>query len=246
MKEKKMHTPVNYKGIMVSSTFSDLKEHRKILMRAIDRQGFKSVAMENDSAKPDVDMLESSLQMVQNSFAYICLISRKYGQIPEDSKRNPDRLSITELEFDEANRLNRPILVFYMGRKHLLTIDDIETDPEKIEKLNTFRKKSEQYSETSKIKRVYSVFETLEEFKEYSIQAIANLRKFIDDPETNCKESSHFSKNVLLKKYAFKERFIGLIISKNSYLKDLALSLFEKSLISQYLSASVRIHRMQA
>jgi hypothetical protein len=37
---------------MVSSTFTDLKEHRAALIEAIKGQGLTDVAMENDSAKP--------------------------------------------------------------------------------------------------------------------------------------------------------------------------------------------------
>ena len=58
--------------------------------------------MEHDSAKPDGDVVDSSLQMVRDGSAYIGVISHKYGQIPECAKRNPDGLSLTELEFNEA------------------------------------------------------------------------------------------------------------------------------------------------
>ena len=58
--------------------------------------------------------------MVRHSAAYVGIISRKYGQIPKCSKRNPGNISITELEFDEAQKLNRPILLFIMGEKHHL------------------------------------------------------------------------------------------------------------------------------
>jgi hypothetical protein len=47
---------------MVSSTFTDLEDHRAALIKAIDSQGLKAVDMENDSAKP-IDVIESSLQM---------------------------------------------------------------------------------------------------------------------------------------------------------------------------------------
>ena len=43
---------------MVSSTFTDLVQHRKALMRAIAAQELMSLAMEHDSAKP-IDVLES-------------------------------------------------------------------------------------------------------------------------------------------------------------------------------------------
>ena len=138
MVEESSHAPASYKGVMVSSTFTDLKQHRAALIRAIDGQELKPVVMENDSARPDVDVLGSSLQMVQKASAYVGVISHKYGQIPEDPNRNPDGLSLTELEFNEAQRLDRPVLIFIMGDDHAVKRADVEKDPEKIKKLEAF------------------------------------------------------------------------------------------------------------
>src|SRR4051812_49807599 len=96
--------PRLFPGVMVSSTFTDLQQHRAALIRAIKGQGLTDLAMENDAAKP-IDVIESSLQMVRDSSADIGVISHKYGQIPEDVRRNPNGLSLTELEFAEAQRL---------------------------------------------------------------------------------------------------------------------------------------------
>src|ERR1019366_7599354 len=101
--------PRQYPGVMISSTFTDLQQHRAALIEAITGQGLAAVAMENDSAKPDVDIIDSSLRMVGDASAYIGVISRKYGQTPEDPKRNPGKFSITELEFNEAQRIGRPV-----------------------------------------------------------------------------------------------------------------------------------------
>ena len=75
--------PRLFKGVMLSSTFTDLKEHRAALREAIGRQGLKDIAMENDPARADVDVIDSSLQMVRDASAYALVIGRKYGQIPE-------------------------------------------------------------------------------------------------------------------------------------------------------------------
>ena len=52
MGEEKTHIPANYQGVMVSSTFTDLEQHRDALIKAIDAQNLKSIAMDHDSAKP--------------------------------------------------------------------------------------------------------------------------------------------------------------------------------------------------
>lgn len=173
--------PRNYQGVMVSSTFTDLTEHRAALIDALKSQELFPVAMENDTAKPDVDVVDSSLRMVQDGSAYIGVISRKYGQTPADPIRNPGNLSITELEFNNAQHLDRPILLFIMGEKHLLREADIETDPAKKEKLSAFRERTKQMKPGSPVHRVYTTFDTLEEFTKKAIHAVADLRHYLEE-----------------------------------------------------------------
>jgi hypothetical protein len=165
---------------MVSSTFTDLEKHREALVSAIKGQGLTDVAMINDSAKPDVDVIDSSLQMVRDASAYALVISRRYGQTPVSPDRNPQQLSITELEFNEAMRLGRPILLFIMGDGHLLHEADIETDPRKREKLNAFRERAKKMRADSAVHRVYATFDSLGEFTPKAIQAVAELRRYLD------------------------------------------------------------------
>lgn len=181
MANDNLHAPLRYHGVMISSTFTDMKKHRAVLIKAIKSQGLTDVGMENDSAKPDLDVIDSSLQMVRDSSAYIGVISHKYGQTPRCPKRNPDDLSITELEFNEAQRLNRPILLFIMGEKHPVIRADIETDETKREKLNAFRERAKQMRPDSQVHRVYDTFDSLEEFKEQVPRAVASLRRSLDD-----------------------------------------------------------------
>jgi hypothetical protein len=77
-------------------------------------------------------------------------ISLKYGRRLKTPKRNPDKLSITELEFKEAQRLGRPVLLFIMGENHHpVKKADIEKDPEKEKKLNTFRERAKKIRPTA-------------------------------------------------------------------------------------------------
>ena len=172
---------IHYKGVMVSSTFTDLKEHRAALIRAIDGQEFKSVVMENDSAKPAIDVLDSSLEMVHKASAYVRVISHKYGQVPDDSERNPNQLSLTELEFNEAQHLKRPVLIFIMGEDHPIKKSDIESDPEKSQKLEAFRENVKRLNPDSSVHRVYATFNNLHEFEVAATQSIADLRRYLDE-----------------------------------------------------------------
>jgi Domain of unknown function (DUF4062) len=182
--------PRRYQGVMLSSTFTDLREHRAALIQAINGQGLTDVAMENDSAKPNLDVIDSSLQMVRDASAFIGVISRKYGQTPLCPKRNPNQLSITELEFNGAQRLGRPILLFIMGDQHLLREADIETDPAKKAKLTAFRERAKQMNPASQVHRVYDTFESLEDFRVKAIHAVAGLRRHLDETQPQTPDPS--------------------------------------------------------
>jgi hypothetical protein len=118
--------------------------------------------------------------MVRDASAYIVVIGRKYGQIPVCPNRNDEELSITELEFNEAQRINRPILMFLMGDDHLVRWFDVETDPAKMAKLNAFRERAKRIGPDSQVHRVYATFDSLEDFAVKAVQAVAELRRYLD------------------------------------------------------------------
>jgi len=173
-------TPRLFPGVMVSSTFTDLEHHREALGNAINSQSLHEIAMENDSAKP-FDIIDSSLSMVRDASAYIGVIGHKYGQTPLCPQRNPDQLSITELEFNEAQLLGRTILIFIMGDAHQVVKADVEIDPIKQQKLDAFRERAKQMRPDSEVHRVYATFNSLEEFATKAIQAAAELRRHLDE-----------------------------------------------------------------
>lgn len=168
---------------MISSTFTDLEQHWLALIAALKGEGLTDVDMGNNSAKADVDVIDSSLQMVRDASAYAGLISHKYGQTPYCPKRNPDRLSLTELEFNEAQRLGRPILLFIMGDAHPVRKADVETDPENKKKLDVFRERAKQMRPDSPVHRVYATFDSIEEFTPKAIHAAAGLRRHLDEKD---------------------------------------------------------------
>ena len=176
---KKSHQPRQVPQVMVSSTFTDLHEHRQALIDLLNAHKLHPNVMEYDSAGFE-DVIDSSLNMVRDSAAYILIVGPKYGQIPECPKRNPDKLSITELEFNEAAQLGRPTLLFVMGEDHPVKQKDVEKEPEKINKLNTFRERAKQIKPDSGVHRVYSVFNSLGEFKDEIAGSIAKLQKLLE------------------------------------------------------------------
>ncbi|MEL7427842.1 MAG: DUF4062 domain-containing protein, partial [Bacteroidota bacterium] len=179
MSKGSSHSPKMVHQVMVSSTFTDLQQHRAALIDALHKHELHANVMENDSAKPSGDVIDSSLQMVRDSAAYIGVISLKYGQTPVDDQRNPNGLSITELEFDEAQQLGRPILLFVMGDDHMVKKADIEKDPAKEAKLDAFRERAKLAEPDGKVNRVYAVFNSLEEFKERISPSLHELSKLL-------------------------------------------------------------------
>jgi formylglycine-generating enzyme required for sulfatase activity len=215
--------PRYYKGVMVSSTFTDLKEHRAALINIINGAGFKAVAMENDSAKSDMDVIDSSLQMVQDSTAYVLLISHKYGQTPVCTNRNPGKLSITELEFNEAERLEIPTLLFIMGDDHVIKKNDIEKDPEKEAKLNAFRERAKKMGPDSEVHRVYAEFNSLEEFKEKAAKALSDLRLDFQKTESAPSSGKETKPPDDKKHKAYAERYQTILKEELGYIRMLGL-----------------------
>ena len=171
--------PRDYHGVMVSSTFRDLQAHRAALAEAIGRHNMHPVSMEQDTALPAGTVVDASLTKVRDASAYVGIISHCYGHVPA-TELNPDRLSLTELEFQEARRLDRPILIFIMGENHPVRIADIEQDPEKIAKLVAFREEVKRVSQGSNLHRVYHEFNELHEFHLAVTQAVGELRRYLD------------------------------------------------------------------
>jgi len=163
---------------MLSSTFNDLDRHRAALISAVESQGLHAVAMENDSAKP-IDIIDSSLRMVRETSAYIGIIGRRYGQRPPSKERNPRKLSITEIEFNEAERLGRPILLFLMGNDHPPGVEE-ETNTGR-KRLSKFRERAKQMGPDSRVHRVYATFNSLDDFALKATKSVAGLRRYLEE-----------------------------------------------------------------
>jgi hypothetical protein len=124
--------------IMVSSTTVDLPGHRKEATDAINRLGHTAVVMEYGSAEWNSDAIKFSLEKVDQSQVYIGIFALRYGHIPDDPIRNPDRLSVTELEYRHAVKLGIPTLIF-LARKHPFDEEQIDFDEEKRAKLKKLK-----------------------------------------------------------------------------------------------------------
>jgi len=158
---------------MLSSTFKELQQHRAAVIDAINRLRLFAEVMELDSALPE-GLIDASLNKVQIADAYVGIIGFRYGQTPDDPIRNPDELSITELEYSEAEKLGLPICMFVMSDNHPIPRSAFsEETGEQQQKLETFRKRVAK-------KHIHAEFHSVEDLKTKAMQSLVVLRERLD------------------------------------------------------------------
>ena len=111
--------------VYVSSTFSDLKAHRKAAVDAVLRLGHAVVGDES-WASSDQRPVGRSLQALASCDVYLGIIGWRYGEVP--SEDNPLGLSITELEYRRAAELGMPRLMFLMSEEAVLPRSALDRD----------------------------------------------------------------------------------------------------------------------
>jgi hypothetical protein len=122
--------------IFVSSTYSDLHKERESVIHELTRTGYIAVGMEQFSAA-DEEQLEYIQRFIDASDYYVVIIRGKYGSLADDG------ISFTEKECDYALERKKPVLPFLFKNPGKLTVDETDNDPEKLKKLNNFKKKLE-------------------------------------------------------------------------------------------------------
>lgn len=130
------------------------------------------------SALPEHDLISASLEKVDEADAYVGLISYRYGQTPECSTRNPDKLSLTELEFRRAVERKIPICMFIMH-------EDYSVPMGAINKVNDAEKqKRENFIALAEKDRIYEKFKSVEDLKAKATQSLVKLRQAIEKRAT--------------------------------------------------------------
>ena len=96
----RMHGNNPMTKIYLSSTYEDLKDYREAVARALRRLDHHVGGMENYVAA-DERPLKKCLKDVEKCDVYVGIFASRYGYVP--AKDNPNRKSITELEYRQAN-----------------------------------------------------------------------------------------------------------------------------------------------
>jgi hypothetical protein len=118
--------------VYVSSTFLDLKDCRAKVSVALRKVGHEDVAMEYYVAGHERPV-ERCLADVSECDLYVGLFAWRYGYVPD--KENPERLSITEMEYRQARRLGKPCLIFLLSEDAPWPRKFMDKDATQIERL---------------------------------------------------------------------------------------------------------------
>lgn len=165
--------------VMLSSTFFDLEEHRAAVIAAMNEQRFVPLAMELDAALAGSDLIKASLDKVDAADAYIGLIGSRYGQCPDCRDRNPEQLSLSELEFRRAVERQLPICMFLIGPGHALTMADLERCMAEGDEAHA---KLLKFIELAKQNRIWAEFNSPDDLKAKATTSLVKLRETFDQP----------------------------------------------------------------
>lgn len=123
--------------VFVSSTFTDMQVYRRKIRDALSQLEAVVRGMEQFGSKPG-SPVDECLKVVQSCRLYIGVFGMRYGTIPDGHDR-----SMTHIEYDEAQRLGLPSLLYILNEDHPIPAKDVETGAgsEKLQALKELLKK---------------------------------------------------------------------------------------------------------
>src|SRR5450631_2589558 len=163
-------TQTQRKIVMISSTARDLPQHREQVRLACERAGFEPREMMENLTAENRTAVDVSLRMVEEADVYLGVFAYRYGFVPPGSD-----ISITEMEFNRAEELNKPRLVFFIHDDHPVVKDDIETGPA-AEKLHAFKARIGEA-------RVVDFFKSAGDLRAHVVEALTQLTKEFEAAE---------------------------------------------------------------
>lgn len=122
--------------VFISSTYEDLKEARRKVQDAILSMYHFPVGMELFSAA-DEEQWEIIKETIDSTDYYVLILGQRYGSVMKDGE--DIGISYTEKEFRYAVQKGIPVLAFIIDDSAPVIKDYIETDNDKIKKLNAFK-----------------------------------------------------------------------------------------------------------
>lgn len=122
--------------VFVSSTYRDLVDERKAVIHALLELDCIPAGMELFPAA-DEDAWTLIKEVIDGCDYYVLILAGKYGST------HPDGVGYTEMEFDYAVGVGKPIIVFLHENPESLSAADSEKTEAMQTKLNAFREKAQ-------------------------------------------------------------------------------------------------------
>lgn len=119
--------------VFISSTYMDLVDHRAKVAEAVERLGQQGVRMEVFGARP-VEATTASVEEVEESDVFVGIYAHRYGYVPCGASS-----SITQIEFECARGLEKPIFGFVVDGEHPWLPKFVECEPGRT-RLRNFKK----------------------------------------------------------------------------------------------------------
>jgi Domain of unknown function (DUF4062) len=109
--------------VFVSSTFTDMQVYRRKIQDALTQLETVVRGMEQFGSKPG-SPIDECLNVVQSCRLYVGVFGMRYGTVPDGHDK-----SMTHIEYDEAQRLGLPSLIYLLNENHPIPAKDVETGP---------------------------------------------------------------------------------------------------------------------
>lgn len=107
--------------VFVSSTFTDMQVYRGKVQDALTQLEAIVRGMEQFGSKPG-SPVEECLAVVQSCQLYVGIFGMRYGTVPDGQDR-----SMTHIEYEEAQKLGLPSLIYILNENHPIPPKDVET-----------------------------------------------------------------------------------------------------------------------
>lgn len=125
-------------SFFVGSTFVDLEKHRAAVLSALQRLEGVARGMEHFGALPGTPK-EECLRIVRDGRVYIGIFAMRYGSTDPETGR-----SLTELEYEEAQRFNLRSLIYLIDEDRQPVLPKHVDLGESAEKLQALKKRLKQ------------------------------------------------------------------------------------------------------
>lgn len=169
---------------MISSTAQDLPKHREEVRKACLRAGFEPLEMMEHLTAENRNAVETSLRMVEEADVFLGILAYRYGTVP----RGYD-ISITEMEFNRALDLRKPMLFFFIHEDHPVVKKDVDTGAA-AEKLQVLK---DRIGEA----RVAAFFKSPDDIRSHVVEALTKLAKEFEAAETSAAATNTIDANLL-------------------------------------------------